>query len=138
MVIGSLLVLLLGRCTYWDIKKKEIPCNLLVIGGAIIVPLQFVLGRGNFIDTCFGILIGVMLMGLSKLTRGAIGMGDALVMVLLGTVVGGWNALLILFYSVMLSAVVSMGLLAFHKVHRKDTLPFLPYLFLSYMGVWLL
>lgn len=135
---GSLLGGLLVYCTVWDLRKKEIPLYPVLVVGVFLLGIKAIEGEFAVVTTALGALLGIGLLGISKITKGGMGIGDAILFVVIGISVGFFPAINILFYSLLLAAVVSIILLVCRKVTRKQTIPFIPFILAGYMGVWLL
>lgn len=128
----------LGICSITDIRRREIP--LLVTGGTIILGLimQSISGKMSWLMWVGGILIGVFLMGVSKITNEALGYGDCLSVMAAGACLGGVQNLELLLAGLTLAAVFSAILLGTGKADGKYKLPFLPFLLAAHMGITLL
>lgn len=135
---GVVLCLMLGGCSVFDIKQKQIPVSIIVMGGIAAVICSCMNGGYTPFDTLLGIGLGLLLYGISKMTRESIGMGDVLIFFVLGAALGGMQALFVLFYSVFFAAIYSLGLVVLRRVSKKQTIPFLPFIFMAYLGVWML
>ena len=82
-------------------------------------------------------MVGLLLLLISKCTKEAIGYGDSLMILLLGMYLGGMRVLLVLFWASFLAGICSLFLLLGRKRKKKEALPFLPFLAVSYLGVLL-
>lgn len=120
-----------------DGRNKEIPvfpgmiCFICVVAGQIAAGTPW----KSWLP---GILIGVMLYGISKGSRGSIGEGDALVYILTGALLGVVRNLELLLLSLLLCSVVSMGLLVIRHVGRRHKIAFVPFTAIAYGMVMLL
>ena len=121
-----------------DLRKKEV--SLILLGISFLSTL-FSLGLqegGLFnMNHLWGSCIGIFLCFISILTKGAIGWGDGLVFVIIGFGLGFSHTLSILFLSLFLTALFSIGLMVVKKVNKKTTIPFIPFVFLGFVGVML-
>ncbi len=81
-----------------------------------------------------GLATGLVLLLLGKLLKGQIGAGDGIILCITGFCLGFHDNLNLLFYGLTISAFVSLALLLLKRAGRKDTIPFIPFLFLSYLG----
>ena len=115
----------------WDWKRREvcIPGILLslVLGLAVNVRFQEL----SAVEMLGGLGIGVGMVILSFLTKGAIGMGDGWLLCATGVFLGAaGNFELLLTGALLCAAVLGIGLLL-GKVHWKDSFPFAPFLCLA-------
>ena len=85
-----------------------------------------------------GMAVGLAMMGVSALTRGSIGMGDGMLLVVSGVFLGGAANVELLFTGLLYAAVFSLGVLALGKHKKYRELPFVPFLFLGYVTMLLI
>ena len=117
--------------TVTDIKKRTIPVILLVLSGATGILISLTTGEaasGALTDWFFGLLLGVVFIGISLISDGKLGMGDALAILVTGIFLGGKDAALAVLNAMMATSFVSIIILAVKKVSRKTELPFMPFL----------
>lgn len=120
-----------------DLHKKEIPC---VPGGLCLICLIVgqLVGTQKIGELLLGMLIGLFLWGISKVTKGGIGEGDALVYTVTGTALGFWGNFELLIISLLLASIVSLWLLVIKKKGRKYKIPFIPFTAAAYGVVFFL
>lgn len=131
MIIG----LLLFFSTIKDIRSKSISLPLVIVSCAcliLIMPFNNVITIKSAI---LGTLVGLFIILVSKLTKGQIGIGDGIILLATGLGLGIWDNIALLTFALFLSAICCVILLAFRLVNLKMTIPFIPFLFLSYIGV---
>ena len=122
-------------CGIWDWRKKEIPV-LFLVGMSIVVSVLVVCVERNMIwHRVAGVGFGILLLGCSKWTKEAIGYGDSWLILLLGAYVGLFRVLQIVFMASLIVGIVSLFCLWIKKWNKKVTIPFVPFLVLSYLGV---
>jgi leader peptidase (prepilin peptidase)/N-methyltransferase len=137
MMITGITGIYLAVMAVIDRRKKEIPILPGVIGMIAIVLAQL-LNHTGWRYWLSGVLVGVFLYLTSKLTKGAVGEGDAFVYVLTGTALGFFRNLELLVVSLFLSSLVAGFLLLFRRVGRNYRIPFVPFTALAYGMVMLL
>ncbi|MEY8427418.1 A24 family peptidase [Lachnospiraceae bacterium 46-15] len=125
-----------------DVKKKEISGIYLgtffLIGLAVrSVELFFGNEISPVVSWIAGGAAGVILAGVAKLTREAIGYGDAFTAAVLGIWLGFPALIEILFVALFLSAVYSAWLIFVKSTGGKYRIAFLPFLAAGYL-IWLL
>lgn len=86
----------------------------------------------------WGIIPGAVLILASRLTEGALGMGDALVVLALGSVLGFSEGMMVLMTALVLAAIWAGILMIFCRKKKNYEFPFIPFLLLGYAGRWLL
>lgn len=132
----SLAVLLL-ICSYGDIKRREISLFPMLIVSAFIMFFSFIShtqGMG-WIDRLYGAGIGVLLIVISLITKGQIGMGDGFLFIVIGFGVGFWNSFSVLIYSLIFVCIGACCLLGFKKKQKKTEVPFVPFIGLGYISL---
>lgn len=89
-------------------------------------------------DAFLGMLVGVVLIGISVFTRGAIGIGDGILFVLSGLIFSVYENGILLLLSLFFTAVAGGILIMLKHVGRKYSLPFAPFVFIGYgvICVW--
>lgn len=116
-----------------DIHSRRIPFWGLLSGGAAAVTYRVLLGREGAVLALAGAAVGLVFLGLSKMTGEALGYADSLLVVILGIYLGFWELCRLLAVSFFISAVFSVFMLSVKKMHRKTTFPFIPFLALGYL-----
>lgn len=119
--------------TFFDIKFKALPkwfltvaflCSLILYAFVKPVPLWEMVG---------GIIIGGVMLVISYITKGALGFGDGLFLIIAAIHLGVEKVIAILTFGLFLSAIFSVILLILRKVSRKTALPFVPFMALGYL-----
>lgn len=131
-ILGSSL---LTFCSLEDIRHKRIRIIYPVIWGCAGCVLH--MAGGQFLPVLIGCLPGLALLGISWVTRGAVGMGDGVIVMVMGIFTGFWSSLLFLFWALAAAAVIGCGMMISGKWGRKKQIPFVPFLWAAYMGVTL-
>lgn len=123
---GIALFLLL--CSVQDIKEKKISVKMLVLSGGLFLALSLLFDEISWERRMENMLPGVMALVTAFLTREQVGYGDAVCLVVLGSVVPAdilWGAIL---GGLFLLSACSVLLLMRKKAGRSTTLPFIPFL----------
>lgn len=131
-----LVLLFLGINAILDFKYKKIPWVLsicfIVIGiGSVLIssPINW----WQFL----GAIVGIGIILISVCTKQAIGLGDGLVLLVVGIFIGLWKTLMILFLAGILVAVVGIIMMVQKKGNLKTSLPFIPFILAAY-GVYMI
>jgi len=130
--------LLLGMCSVSDWKKKTIPVILLVILSVAVTVFILICSVVSVRLRVSGALMGFFFLLISKCTKEAIGYGDSWLILLLGIYMGCLRAIGVLFTASMLAAIASLFYLWKYRWKRSVTLPFVPFLSISFLGAILL
>ncbi|TCK93107.1 leader peptidase (prepilin peptidase)/N-methyltransferase [Natranaerovirga hydrolytica] len=120
-----------------DLQKKEIPSSYLYI--TIILGVMMLRINPNItpIESILGAGIGGLLIGLSYATKNAIGQGDGWVILAVGIITGWQMTLGILLIGLILSAIWGSYLLILRRQSKKTKMPFVPFLFLATLVIYL-
>lgn len=116
-----------------DLQKHKVSMITVMIAGILGVIFQFGIIQENGLKIIGGILIGIVLLLLAKMTREKIGYGDGWIFVVTGIYLGFRGNIYLLLISLFLASLVSIYLLVFKKANRKTELPFVSFLLPSYL-----
>lgn len=130
---GYLLVL-----SVQDFRERMISGTFLVFGAVAAVGSQIIWNRCSIWECIGGLLIGLLFIGISRITREGFGYGDSILITILGIYVGIWNLMYVLVIAFLLTAIWSIFILIRFRFHREKALPFIPFLTAGYMGFVLL
>ena len=134
-MIGQLSVLLLlGVCSYEDLKKKQICTAWLAVFAAEGIIYGMVTGNRMPAETALALIPGCCVLVLSVFTRGEIGQGDGLLLLTMGYFLDAFHICMIFLTALFLSAVYAMFLYYIRKKNRRYEMAFIPFLLAAY--VW--
>ena len=146
-----ILLIFLTAASIWDLKERCIPVWVFVLTAIGIVFLElgcmtneifgngdvagrmFVIGKRILPEKLGGMAVGLILLIISKLTRGQIGEGDGITFLITGFSLGFENNFLLLLESLLLSFMWSLMLMLFKKINLKTSLPFLPFILTAFI-----
>lgn len=129
-----LLCILLGVYGIWDMKRKSLPLWLIGLGIGLVFLTGLVDSRFTSVYSVSGILAGVLVIAVSVVSRGQIGMADGMVFLITGLYLNIWQNLALLLVSLILLAVPAA--VFFLKQQKERELPFLPGVFLGFIILW--
>jgi prepilin signal peptidase PulO-like enzyme (type II secretory pathway) len=116
-----------------DIRKREI--HLVTIPFFILVFFIYLCflqeqdeWKSSVVFALKGVIPGILLIIISVLTRGAVGIGDGLAVFVCGLFIGFLKNLMLVMGGFMLAAVGGVILIRLKKADRRTVLPFLPFL----------
>lgn len=124
-----------------DGRTKTISIWLFIATGAAGLILTLYTGQGlsNWLLSC---LIGIVIVGISRFTDGAIGEGDGWFFVVSGLFLDFFTNLRLLVTSVFLSGIVCGGIYIYFLLKGKDmkkaSVPFLPFLIPAWISLVIL
>ena len=137
MEVHILAGMLLGIQSYWDIRHKEIPSSISVVGGLLGFILSVQEGRDWF-DISMALLPGISLLAIGWISKECIGYGDGIIICVLGLFYS-WDVLWrICYFSFFFSAGAALVLFVVLKKSGDDTIPFVPFLMLGwFVNMWI-
>lgn len=114
--------------TVTDIKEKKIYLWISIVYMISTFLFYAWIMPEEWIRAFAGVLPGALLLGLSKLSKGELGIGDGIVIAILGIMVGIKGILMITMYAVLLCSLACLGLKIIKKVQWKTSIPMIPFL----------
>ena len=130
--------LLLVMCSISDFKKKTMPAVLLIVFSITVLGFVIFGDSAGVRLRVGGAVLGMLFLLISKCTKEAIGYGDSWLILLLGIQLGYLEAISVLFAASLLAGVASLFILWKCNWKRDTSLPFVPFLSISYLGAMLL
>lgn len=137
MYLGSVItygILLLFEAAE-DFFRKKVHVLLLLLSAVPMGILCFADNGTDWKMRLLGAGVGVLFGLLGLLVKDSVGAGDAAAIGQMGIAFGFPCLTECLAISLGLLMVAAVLLTLFHKVNRKDTLPFFPFLFAGYLGM---
>ncbi len=114
-----------------DMKRKDISISMLLVLGILAVVFHMIYEKRSIYDMLLGAAIGCVLMALSLISGGKIGMGDGVLITMTGLWWGFWDNLMMLFLSTALMGATGIILIIAGKKNKDDEIPYAPYLFFT-------
>lgn len=130
-------VVFLSICAVFDIRKREIPLALLMLGmitAAGIDVWQMVNRTLSIAEVGAALLPGTFFLAVSFLTGEKVGYGDGLLLLTEGLLAGLYRCCFALLIGLVTACVCSLLLLVFRRVQKNSVIPFAPFLAIG-MGV---
>lgn len=87
------------------------------------------------LDTIVGMFPGIIVLAVSVISKGQVGIGDGIVLTAAGGMLEGSESVEVFILSLLLVFIFSCIGLIIKKLSRKSALPFVPFYFAAYMGV---
>ncbi len=134
--------LFVGAFLLWesleDIKTQTLEARILIGFGVLAVILEIFYVKANWTEVLAGAALGILALMMAWLSKESIGYGDGVVMLIMG-ICCGLNIMLETFLlAIMILAVVSMVMMIKKGVILNLRIPFIPCLFVGYIGGLLL
>ena len=131
-------LVLLGASAIMDLRKKEIPLVYLVsMSLAAVCECIFCREVALWLRLA-GCLVGILFLVAGRFTKEAIGYGDGWMIAILGLQLGLRRQFEVLLFASLLSGVVALLYLWKRGWKRTGGIPFVPYLWIVYVGaMWI-
>ena len=129
-ILTGLCLILLGICSYTDIRKREVSLSFILLFSALALIFRGAKGiwwSGWFeLMLCF--LPGLLLLGIRLIKRQWVGTGDGLMVIACGYALGAEAVMVMTLSAFLISGLFGLFLLLFRKRSGADTIPFAPFL----------
>lgn len=133
-----ILVILLSICAIEDIKEKEVSMPIVLGAGALGIIVQYCLKIESVWSILGGMSVGVTMVVLSLLTRGKIGLGDGILLMTTGIYLGLKSNFILLSVALLGVALWGVMLIALKKISFQKEIPFVPFMWMGYVGMLIL
>ena len=122
-----MLAVLAGFAVY-DMKTKSVSLIAVAVSAVGVLIYRLFAGAG-MAELAAGLIPGLLVVMLAFVTKESIGIGDGLMLCVLGMFCGWRRCLAAFGLALVISAVFAMVLLVCRRAGRKTEIPFLPGLF---------
>ena len=133
VIIQILMAVVMVICAAIDIKKKTIPVWIFAVLGIVALTGGICCESCSFYRAAAGVIPGVLLLGLAKVTEQSIGYGDGIVLAEMGSMLGAGVCMVILAGALALAGFFSIGMMTVKKVDKRYKIPFIPFLTIAYI-----
>lgn len=127
-----LLGILLLYSSWTDIKKREVSVKALIIFGILGIMCGFLGASLNFVDMSLGVLVGLIVVAISVISKGELGLGDGFLLCISGLYLGVYKNSELILIGTFLAAIYSIILVIMKHSFRQE-FPFVPFLAISYI-----
>lgn len=129
IIVVSLFLIL---CTYRDLKSKEISILTCGFGALLGLFINTCIYNTNFFTIILGMLPALIILIFSLLTKGDIGMGDVLVIGVIGLNIGFLGSMLVLIIALIICGLCGLIFIMFKIKKYKDKIAFTPFILIGY------
>lgn len=123
-----LVMLLLVPQAIYDIKKQMVWISPDI---AILIFVQIFGIDGGIISHLIRLIPGAIFIIFSFVSKESIGMGDGIVILALGTLLGMEKTFKLLFFASCFASLFSVVLILLKKADRKSRIPFIPFILMG-------
>lgn len=134
-MVNYIMLGMLGFYAVEDIKKKKITVCYLLIFALVGIFTNLYYKNMSMLSIAGGIILGAGVLALSFITRGSVGTGDGMILVVTGLYLGAGKNFELFMTSLIYGAVFSLGLLVVGRKKRKYEIPFVPFLLAGYITI---
>ena len=133
IITNCSLLFFLGGAAWIDHRKMELPLIYIAAGFGAGFLLRILTGEALVSKILPGFLPGMLCLFLAKLTKEAIGYGDALMIIAIGAFCRITVLLFLLFCGSLMAGLTTVPLLILKKRNKKEEIPFMPFLLSGYV-----
>ena len=126
--------LFLAMGTYYDVRTKKVPVFFLSFFTGIGMIWNIVWKYQRIETLILGVCFGGVFFAVSKMSREAIGLGDAWGILNLGIFEGWRGAVSLVFAAFLFSSIYGVYKMTIHRKKVEDTMPFFPFLLFALVG----
>lgn len=142
MIELGISIIILGICCYFDLKSKSIPNVIFLVVALVTLAdliMQAVTGDISdiIINKVTGMLPGILLLILSRVTKEKVGQGDGTLLIILGFLMSFHDTVIILCIGLFLQSLLASFLLIIKRVDKQTQIPFVPFLLVGNIIVFL-
>ena len=123
--------ILLIPCGISDLRSRMIPVWYVGIFAGLALLYHLTFSEESFVQIAAGTALGLVFVLISRISKEALGMGDAIVIAALGAWCGIKDSLTLILFAFILAGIFGAVWMLVRKKNRKDSLPFVPFLLLS-------
>lgn len=132
-IFEGFLLAYLGILSVQDIRKKKVNVWFLSAGIIFVVVNLAISSTISLPERLIGGGIGVLMLGISIVTKEAIGRADCILIVYLGLMAGYMQSIMILLISFFLCCVFCIIGSGFHLLSKKKRIAFIPFLLTGFL-----
>ena len=132
MLCQIMLASFLTICSVTDILKKQIYIKVIIPFMAAGICFFVINKEVSLPEELGGIFLGLVILFIARISAERIGYGDGLMVMVSGAFLGLFMNIRLLMWAFFISAIASAILLAAKKVSRNTSIPFAPFLLVSY------
>jgi leader peptidase (prepilin peptidase)/N-methyltransferase len=139
-IISYLVVFaILSIASIIDIKERRIPDKLIIAGVVIGLGLTLYNPEHGFLDGLMGgMTAGLVLLLISHITKGGLGLGDVKLFLCMGIYLGLESTASAMLIAALLSGLFSLVLICISHENKKREIPFAPFILAGALAAILL
>ena len=131
MILYIGLFILLIPCGIYDWRTRLIPVWYVGIFSCLAVLYHLMFSAGIFLEIALGAGMGLLFVLISRISKGSLGMGDAVVITAVGLWCGIRDSITIILFAFIMAGFAGGIWMLFRMKNRRESMPFVPFLLLS-------
>ena len=132
-ILEGITLAYLGTLSIQDIRKKKVNLWILYVGIVLVFISLIAAPTVSVIERLLGSGIGILMLGISLITKEAIGRADCILILYLGLMTGYLQSIMILLISFLLCCIFCIIGTGFHLLSRKKRVAFIPFLLVGFL-----
>lgn len=116
-----------------DMLHRKLRIYLILTGFAALAVSLYVNTGPDYICRLAGVIPGLFLVGISLISKGRLGMGDALVVCVLGPVLGVYGVTAVTALAFGMLTIYTIAMLALGRVGKNARIAFVPFLLAGFI-----
>ena len=124
-----MIVVYMGISTYFDFRWKRIPWWIQGMGVIFLCIYSTMQGGAPGIELLLSVVPGIVMLGLSFVTKESIGYGDGVTMMIVGGMIGLRNCVWVICISLVMISIVGIVLMIIKRASGKTRIPYIPFMF---------
>lgn len=117
-----------------DIKSRQLNIITLIIFAFLGLIINFFIMDNKVGEICLSLLPGIVMILLSFISNQSVGYGDGVVVGIIGLYVGLARVVVTGIFALIIAMFFSMVLVTVGNVGHRQTIPFVPFILISYVG----
>lgn len=128
----GILTLYIFICTYSDIKTKTVSIPISILSFLLILTSKIIIKNFNLDTTIMALLPGIVLCLISLITKQALGLGDCIIMLIIGISTNISFVIFVIVLAFTFSCLYGLFLLILTR-KRNIVIPFVPFILIGYL-----
>lgn len=124
---------MLGILSIEDFHKRKIASWQILAFGILGLFFHLLFQRLSIENLLGGLMIGVALLLICRLSGEQIGYGDGLLFLVTGIFLGFWDNMILLWFAAILMGLTSLFLYLIGKITKRARVPFIPFVLVAYV-----
>lgn len=130
------IILFLFVCGISDLRKRTVNTSLCLMVSLVGIIVHIVKNESIGMNWGMGVVLGILFLGIAIMTREKIGLGDGLVILAMGTCLGGLESFRIVVWAFLFCTAWALLGISIFKMSARSRIPFVPFLAIASVVQW--